>query len=410
MRRCTELTPSFRPNGDIERLAAHSLSSFVPDPNSMALQSIELNIEFTDRRPLAFRERTKPTDPRKERLHRRNALKSKESAKPDESAKSGSGFLNLPDLEPAVTASVKGTGSMSMSPPIKRRKLNDGSTEKEVIGISEDEESARSLSVRERAVHWVKVDDLRLEFFLCSFPQLLTTHHLVHCHQAEHEWIQTDSQIIDIVHRFVAEHDGSPNGIALSFQIRPRADTKSDAESMENHKQFMLDRLLQIDRVRKDHGGAPPKRRRPPMDHDEEELFLVHSQSEDDGEGGAHRHHRYAAIYNDDSQHLLMEEVIAAIHQNEDGHGDGDGDELGGHKKAASSSPAVGSWHSGLCGLCHRKYAPKDRRDEAEQQWIECGVCTKWYHQRCSGLDDEQYAAFIHDERRKYRCLICSEQ
>ena len=83
------------------------------------------------------------------------------------------------------------------------------------------------------------MDDLRLDLFLRSFPQLLTTHHVIHCHyvgvsgtvnerECEYEWIETDSSLMEIVDRFMAEHDGSTNDIALKFQIRPRSDTKSD--------------------------------------------------------------------------------------------------------------------------------------------------------------------------------------
>ncbi len=310
---CSELLPSFRGNGGVFCLAAHSVSSFVAESEAMALQSIAVDIEFTDRGPAAFGSGSaaEAVSARRERLHRRRGTV--------KWAESGCCFLNLPDLEPATSF------------VIGRRSLTDWSAS----------------STECRSVHWVKVDDLRLDFFLCSFPQLLSTHHLVHCHRGCYEWIQTDSQCIDIVHRFMAEHDASTKDIALSFQIRPRSDTKSDAESMENHKQFLLDRLLQIDRLRKDGAKKQPRPRPMPMamEREDDGLFFVHSRSGSEGDGDIDIDidHRYAAIYNDDSQHLLMEDVIAAIHQNEDQHGDDDDDS---NKEAVPSPSGRGRAHS----------------------------------------------------------------
>lgn len=337
----------------------------------------------------------------------------------------------------------------------------DGSSaEKEVIGISEDESmdidsdsgfrfGERAGPSSSRSVHWVKVDDFGLDFFLCSFPQLLTTHHLVHCHRGMFEWIQTDSLLMDIVRRSMEQHDGSPNAISLRFQVRPRSDTKSDAKSMENAKQFVVDGLRRIDRVRKDEASSKRRRRNGggavsvsmamamAMDEDDENenaLFLVRSEDDDDDDLDLNvDHHRYAAIYNDDSQHLLMEDVIEAIHRNENGPKltesadldvDPDAEQPLPSSSTASSSlspsPSAGSWQSGLCGLCHQKYSMKQRAlskamdsesaSNQQQHWIECGVCNKWYHSDCSGLDEEQYAAFQLNEEKKYRCLLCAEQ
>ena len=439
MEQCNDLLPPFHRNGNLEALPAHSLSTFIADRDPVNLQRIEIHIEFTDRpKRVRFADSVKggDGDPRRQRLNRRNALKSRESVAERERASvslsgsagsSASSLLNLPDLEPATM-----------------------STEKEVIGISEDEsmdidvESDSGFRFGERArvrssqsVHWVKVDDFGLDFFLCSFPQLLTTHHLVHCHRGMYEWIQTDSLLMDIVHRFMEQHDGSTNDISLRFQIRPRSDTKSDAKSIANAKQFVVDGLRRIDRVRKDEASS--KRRQSHRwnalsmsleddDENENALFLVRSDDDDDDDIDLNvDHHRYAAIYNDDSQHLLMEDVIEAIHQNENGPKQPESSEQPLPSSSMSShspspSAGAGSWQSGLCGLCHQKYSMKQRAlskarsmdsdtaSNQEQHWIECGVCNKWYHQDCSGLDEEQYAAFQQDEGKTYRCLICNEQ
>ena len=245
MDRCNELLPPFLLNGDLDVVSAHHLSPFLPDDDRDDLQCIEVVIEFG-----RLRRRSTMSTPRSVRKSGKES-KSKSSSKCRGNEMSSNALIqHLPDLEPAT---------MGSGP--------------EVIGISEDDSvdigcwNRKSMDIDiddgvgavtvSQSVSWrVRVDDLRLDLFLRSFPQLLTTHHLIHCHyvgnerECEYEWIQTDSSLMEIIHRFMAEHDGSTNDIALNFQIRPRSDTKSDEESIESAKQFVVDGLRRInDRV-----------------------------------------------------------------------------------------------------------------------------------------------------------------
>ena len=173
-----------------------------------------------------------------------------------------------PKSEKTTITAANGVGT--------RTDTNNHQDELEEIEM-EDFEISHSL------IYEITLDDFKFSFFLSLFPQLFVTHHLVYCQNSYHhyyyqnynssidnkyEWIQTDIQLMDIYHRYIENHfvtnkidyniinqnkynDFKNRKIVLFFQIRPRSDTESDEETIEYHKQLLMDNLIQINKFRK---------------------------------------------------------------------------------------------------------------------------------------------------------------
>ena len=354
--------------------------------------------------------------------------------------------LNLPKLEPRKRAvSEDSVSSMSVSldvdtnqntkkrkaqkmenfeeRPNKKRKLNGSAShttkiiDNDVIGDSEDDIFDET-QPQNSLIYDISLDDFKLDFFLSLFPQLLVTHHLVYCMNSyqhyyyqsyfssdknQYEWIQTDSHLTDIFHRYIDDHfaaddddnehkvdynvnsekfkDYQNRKIVLFFQIRPRADTYTDTcETIEHHNDLLLDNLYEIN-------GCGEE-----GDDIDEENAMIYIEDDSDFDED---------IPMDSCEDSLVSNVIKAIIDQE----------MNGLEEVdESEKDAVvpGSWESGLCALCERKFSSNKCNEE---EWIECDECNLWYHVMCSGLSNRAFAQFQNgDKHKKYKCLMCNEK
>ena len=304
-------------------------------------------------------------------------------------------------------------------------------------------------------IYEITLDDFKFSFFLSLFPQLFVTHHLVYCQNSykhyyyqnyfssinnKYEWIQTDIQLMDIYHRYINNHfvkddydiinkhkynDFKNRKIVLFFQIRPRSDTESDEESIEYHKQLLMDNLIQINEIRKNHSiqrhRNNQKRRRQRLkkfdDKENEKLFYLTNDddtdntnsSSDDNYNDSDIDNKYKSIYlNSSKQDIIYDNVIAEINSS---HNNND-KEIQKIEIERSLSIIPGSTESGVCGLCEKKFSTNKC---TEQEWIQCEFCNKWYHVICSGLTAKEFAKFQDQnddtkEENKYKCLMCNKE
>ena len=277
--------------------------------------------------------------------------------------------------------------------------------------------------------------DLRFAFFLCLFPQLLVTHHLIHrddggeSARPRYEWIQTDAQLRALYHRVVARRPHRSGDVALSFEIRPRSDTKSDSECIENHALFVLDNLRRMDRIRAQEEQA--KRMHVDGDGDEqfetddeevEVLEIAPKHSHDAQLASLCRESQTHDAANDDS---LIASVIRAIHAQHEQFEFEQGDEVESKSASEESMVAMNGCgygeeeeeeeeeevcvsvaESGLCAYCECMFS---ERRKGREDWIGCDFCGKWFHAQCAGLSHVEFKQFQSqdEDESEFKCLLC---
>eukprot|EP01083_Nonionella_stella_P166958 559847_1 len=444
--RFNDLLPPITRDGELSHLCGYNLTRSLPQ-HTINMEMIQVHIQFTDRSYEAIQNTMKQSsDYDKYLLYKRKKRRLRELtannpkirqskrirnklhreiysfSQLDDSDHHSSDIdppfsngLNLPDLEPQPTqngskkaVSEDSVSSMSISPDMSnhKRKANGEPARKKrkiemidnaVIGDSEAEETLGgehndAIGDSNSFIYEMSFDDFRLDLFVRLFPQLLVTHHLVYCKQSfehyyyqnyfssaknQYEWIQTDMQLVDVYHRYMDDHFGTADTkmdakkyndfkntkIVMFFQIRPRSDTKSDEEAMQHHKQLLMDSLIQL---KCDDEG----------DITDEDTFYMSGDVVDD------EHQIMCNFYSRDH---LVSNVIREIYEQQ------------------SQSPEVcllpGSWESGLCAFCHKKFSTKRR---SEEEWIECEFCGKWYHVMCSGLTSKGFEHFQTKQNYQY--------
>lgn len=316
----------------------------------------------------------------------------------------------------------------------------------------------KEFKISHSLIYEITLDDFKFSFFLSLFPQLFVTHHLVYCQNSykhyyyqnyfsannnKYEWIQTDIQLMDIYHRYINNHfvsndyniinkhkynDYKNRKIVLFFQIRPRSDTESDEETIEYHKQLLMDNLIQINEIRKNNSiqrhknqkyrNQKRRRQRLTQSFDDETLFYMTNDDDDDNtDNDINMDNEYKSIYlNSSKQDIIYDNVIKEINSS---HNNNDNDNNNNDKQETekmeierSLSIIPGSTESGVCGLCEKKFSTNKC---TEQEWIQCEFCNKWYHVICSGLTMKQFAKFQDEnddtkEENKYKCLMCNKK
>ena len=389
--------------------------------------------------------------------------------------------------------------------PNKKRKLNKGNNknglkiiDNDVIGDSDEDEEEEEIEelteenitgtgedddyedikfeAEHSLIYEISLDDFKFSFFLSLFPQLFVTHHLVYCLNSykhyyyqnyfssinnKYEWIQTDIQLMDIYHRYINNHfiknkmdyniinhqkynDYKNRKIVLFFQIRPRSDTESDHETIEYHKQLLMDNLIQINKYRKNEDNDNHKNKNKNknngkhnkknhhkrnnndlFNNDNSNTFYMIDDDQDTDNTDFNDYNddliddQYKSIYiNSSKQDVLVSNVIREINKtNDNDNNENDNDNDNDDEKGKSISIVPGSWESGLCGFCEKKFSTNKC---TEQEWIECEFCGKWYHVICSGLTMKDYLKFQNQQqndndkknknKKKYKCLMCNEE